>query len=46
MSSWAKKFLADHFDTYEGKEDRNFRGLCGHGAICPDRRARMGRACL
>jgi hypothetical protein len=27
----AEKFLADHWDTYEGKEDRNRRGLCGHG---------------
>ena len=26
-----EKFLADHWDTYEGKDDRNFRGLCGHG---------------
>jgi hypothetical protein len=25
-----EKFLADHWDTYEGKEDRNSRGLCGH----------------
>jgi hypothetical protein len=30
-----KKFLADHFDAYEGKEDRNFRGLCGHGESSP-----------
>ena len=30
-----EKFLADHFDTYEGKEDRNFRGLCGHGDTAP-----------
>lgn len=26
-----EKFLADHWDTYESKDDRNFRGLCGHG---------------
>lgn len=26
-----EKFLADHYDTYEGKEDRTRRGLCGHG---------------
>ncbi len=26
-----EKFLADHWDSYEGKEDRNLRGLCGHG---------------
>jgi len=31
----AEKFLADHWDTYEGKEDRNFRGLCGHGDAAP-----------
>ena len=35
----AQKFLADHWDTYEGKDDRNYRGLCGHGktrrAACP-----------
>jgi hypothetical protein len=30
-----EKFLADHYDTYEGKEDRNFRGLCGHGDTAP-----------
>ncbi|MDR3749250.1 MAG: C45 family autoproteolytic acyltransferase/hydrolase [Acidobacteriota bacterium] len=24
-------FLADHWDTYEGREDRNLHGLCGHG---------------
>jgi hypothetical protein len=30
-----EKFLADHWDTYEGKEDRNFRGLCGHGDTAP-----------
>jgi hypothetical protein len=26
-----EKFLADHWDTYEGRDDRNLRGLCGHG---------------
>ena len=26
----AEKFLADHLDTYEGKEDANERSLCGH----------------
>ena len=26
-----EKFLADHWDTYEKKEDRNLRPLCGHG---------------
>ncbi len=30
-----EKFLADHWDTYEGKDDRNFRGLCGHGDQSP-----------
>ena len=30
-----EKFLADHWDTYEGKEDRNYRGLCGHGDTSP-----------
>ena len=30
-----QKFLADHWDTYESKEDRNFRGLCGHGDQSP-----------
>ena len=30
-----EKFLADHWDTYEGKEDRNYRGLCGHGDDSP-----------
>ncbi len=30
-----EKFLADHWDTYEGKDDRNFRGLCGHGDNSP-----------
>jgi hypothetical protein len=28
-------FLADHWDTYEGKDDRNLRGLCGHGETSP-----------
>lgn len=26
----AQKFLADHWDTFENKEARNERGLCGH----------------
>lgn len=26
----ARSFLADHFDTYESKETRNERALCGH----------------
>lgn len=26
----AQKFLADHWDTYENKENRGERGLCGH----------------
>jgi hypothetical protein len=26
-----EKFLADHWDTFENKEDRNLRPLCGHG---------------
>ena len=30
-----EKFLADHYDTYEGKEDRNYRGLCGHADTSP-----------
>ena len=30
-----EKFLADHWDTYENKEDRNLRGLCGHGDTSP-----------
>jgi hypothetical protein len=30
-----EKFLADHWDTYESKDDRNFRGLCGHGDQAP-----------
>ena len=30
-----EKFLADHWDTYENKDDRNFRGLCGHGDASP-----------
>ena len=30
-----EKFLADHYDTFEGKEDRNYRGLCGHGDSSP-----------
>jgi hypothetical protein len=30
-----EKFLADHWDTFENKDDRNFRGLCGHGYASP-----------
>jgi phospholipase B-like protein len=30
-----EKFLADHWDTYLEKDDRNFRGLCGHGDQSP-----------
>ena len=30
-----EKFLADHWDTYEAKDDRNLRGLCGHGETSP-----------
>ena len=30
-----ESFLADHYDTYEGREDRNYRGLCGHGETSP-----------
>ncbi len=30
-----EKFLADHYDTFEGKEDRNSRGLCGHTENSP-----------
>ncbi len=26
----AEKFLGDHFDSYEGKEDADERSLCGH----------------
>jgi hypothetical protein len=37
-----EKFLADHFDTYEGKEDRNFRGLCGHGDTAPTAESAWG----
>ena len=31
----AQKFLADHYDTYEKKEDPNERTLCGHGPNSP-----------
>jgi hypothetical protein len=31
----AQKFLADHFDTYEEKEQANERTLCGHGPQSP-----------
>ncbi len=27
----AQKFLSDHYDTYENKEQANSRTLCGHG---------------
>jgi Phospholipase B len=30
-----EKFLADHWDTYENKDDRNLHGLCGHGDTSP-----------
>jgi hypothetical protein len=31
----AQKFLADHYDSYEKKEDPNERTLCGHGSLSP-----------
>ncbi len=31
-----EKFLADHFDTYENREDRDYRALCGHGDTSPN----------
>ncbi len=31
----AEVFLADHYDTYEKKEDPNRRTLCGHGDNTP-----------
>jgi hypothetical protein len=31
----AEKFLGDHFDTYEKKEDADERSLCGHGESSP-----------
>ena len=31
----AQVFLADHYDTYEKKEDPNRRTLCGHGDNTP-----------
>jgi hypothetical protein len=31
----AQKFLADHYDSYEKKEDRDERSLCGHTANSP-----------
>ena len=37
-----EKFLADHYDTYEGKEDRNFRGLCGHEESSPSGESQWG----
>jgi len=39
-----EKFLADHWDTYEGKDDRNFRGLCGHGDQSPTPEPAWGEA--
>ena len=35
-----EKFLADHWDTYEGKDDRNFRGFA---AMVISRRLRSRR---
>jgi Phospholipase B len=31
----ARKFLSDHFDTYEKKERPDARTLCGHGDVAP-----------
>lgn len=31
----AQKFLADHFDTYQNKEEANERTLCGHVETSP-----------
>ncbi len=31
----AQRFLADHYDTYERKEDPNERTLCGHVDLSP-----------
>ncbi len=31
----AKRFLADHFDTYQQKEEPNERTLCGHVDLSP-----------
>jgi hypothetical protein len=31
----AKRFLADHYDTYARKEDPNERTLCGHVDLSP-----------
>ena len=42
----AQKFLADHWDSYESKEDRNERTLCGHVAHLAARRAGVGQAAL
>ena len=39
-----EKFLADHWDTYEGKDDRNLRGLCGHGESSPTGESGLGGA--
>ena len=30
-----EKFLADHYDTFEQKEARNYRPLCGHADTSP-----------
>lgn len=32
-----KRFLADHYDTYEKKEQAGIRTLCGHGDLTPYR---------
>ncbi len=37
-----EKFLADHWDTYEGKEDRNFRGLVRPRQILANAASRPG----
>ncbi len=34
-ASLARKFLADHYDTYEKKEEPNERTLCGHIDLSP-----------
>ena len=31
----AQQFLADHYDSYERKEQPNERTLCGHGSLSP-----------
>ena len=40
----AEKFLADHYDTYEGKEDADARTLCGHEAEFAHGRKGVGRS--